>query len=82
MHHRDDLTNSPSLASRLPMRALRLRRFAEDPVAAQSQAGARSSLALNGSFYDDVEGQRRGVTSLNYPKPKMKFKANSGKQFE
>ncbi|KIZ03262.1 hypothetical protein MNEG_4702 [Monoraphidium neglectum] len=56
--------------------------FAEDPVAAQSVAGARSSLALNGSFYDDVEGQRRGVTSLNYPKPKMKFKANSGKQFD
>ncbi|KAI8471595.1 MAG: coth protein-domain-containing protein [Monoraphidium minutum] len=60
----------------------RLRRFSQDPVAAQSQAGGVSSVSFGGRFYDAVGSERRGVTSLAYPKPKMTFRANGGREFE
>ena len=33
---------------------------------------------LNGSFYDNVGIRRRGITSLNWPKPKIKVDSKQG----
>lgn len=30
---------------------------------------------FRGKFYDNVHSQRKGVTALSWPKPKLKFKA-------
>lgn len=36
------------------------------------------SLKYNGTFYDNVGIRRRGVTSLNWPKPKIKVDSKQG----
>ena len=36
------------------------------------------SLWFNGTFYDNVSTGRRGVTSLNWPKPKIKLDSKQG----
>ncbi|KAL4425867.1 hypothetical protein ABPG75_009883 [Micractinium tetrahymenae] len=40
------------------------------------------SLMLNGTFYDNVGIRRRGVTSLNWPKPKIKVDSKQGSIFK
>lgn len=74
------LSPTPTPAAAAPSGAAP--RYSQDPAAAQSKAGGVSSIALNGTFYDSVPSSRRGVTSLVWAKPKMGFKANSGKHFE
>lgn len=52
--------------------------YTQDPEGGQSQAGAASSIALNGTLYDNVKAERRGVTALSWKKPKLKFKNKDG----
>ena len=52
-------------------------RFAPDTAAATSPTGANgSSIYFLGRYYDNLKVHRSGVTSLNWPKPKLKFKLN------
>jgi len=53
-------------------------RFTENPAAATTTNGAPASLGFNGVFYDNVHGKRRGVTSLVWAKPKLKFAVPNG----
>ena len=54
-----------------------LRRFAPSAGAATSPAGANGSCVyFLDRFYDNVHVERKGVTSLNWPKPKLKFSFN------
>ena len=48
------------------------------PYVVDKNAGPGCSLLLNGTFYDNVIVRRRGVSSLNWPKPK--FKVDAGQQ--
>lgn len=49
-------------------------RWTDNPEQAVSVAGANSSaLYFLDHFYDNVQSERKGVTSLNSPKPKLKF---------
>jgi hypothetical protein len=41
--------------------------------AATTQNGHPGSISFLGDFYDNVDGSRRGVTSLSWAKPKLKF---------
>lgn len=50
-----------------------LTRFTDDPSASISETGFRGSLFFRGKMYDNVFTRRRGVTSLSWPKPKIKF---------
>ncbi|EFJ42738.1 hypothetical protein VOLCADRAFT_119316 [Volvox carteri f. nagariensis] len=48
--------------------------FSPDPAAATTRDGAEGQvLFYNGCLYDNVFSRRRGVTALNWPKPKLKF---------
>ena len=52
-------------------------RFAPNAGAATSPAGANgSSVYFLDRFYDNVHVERKGVTSLDWPKPKLKFSFN------
>jgi hypothetical protein len=53
-------------------------RFTENPAASTTQQGFPGSLSFNGVFYDNVKGQRRGVTSMSWAKPKLKFDVPNG----
>lgn len=71
------------LRSRVPWRAWlrsRLASFrshhATAPPAHPQVPGC--ALWFNGSFYDNIEVGRRGVTSLNWPKPKIKVDSKQG----
>lgn len=57
-----------------PLPALFVCRFTENPGAATTVQGFAGSLGFQNAFYDNVFGQRRGVTSLVWAKPKLKFK--------
>ncbi len=49
-------------------------RFSPKPEAATSREGGTGQvLFYAGRMYDGVEARRRGVTSLGWPKPKLKF---------
>ncbi len=48
-------------------------RFSPDPGSLVTQAGAQCSIYFNGSFYDNAACARKGVTTLAWPKPKLKF---------
>ena len=49
-------------------------RFAPNPGAATSTTGANgSSVYFLDRYYDNVRVERKGVTSVNWPKPKLKF---------
>lgn len=53
---------------------LQLCRFAPDSGAATSPGGGNGSCVYYlDRFYDNVHVERKGVTSLNWPKPKLKF---------
>jgi hypothetical protein len=41
--------------------------------AATTTQGHSGSISFLGNFYDNVDGSRRGVTSLSWAKPKLKF---------
>ncbi|GMH43301.1 hypothetical protein BSKO_11223 [Bryopsis sp. KO-2023] len=58
-----------SLESSLPT----LYWFTSDPEQAITVEGFRGSVFFNGVLYDNVFTRRRGVTSLSWPKPKIKF---------
>lgn len=47
--------------------------YAQDPATAVTTTGTAASLGFNGSFYDNVDGRRRGMTALSWKKPKIKF---------
>ena len=50
-------------------------RFTDDVTTSTSKSGANgSSIYYLGRFYDNVHVRRKGVTSLSWPKPKLKFK--------
>lgn len=53
-------------------------RFTDNVAAATTQQGHPGSISFIGSFYDNVDGHRRGVTSLVWAKPKLKFKVPDG----
>jgi hypothetical protein len=36
------------------------------------------SVWFNNSFYDNVDIRRRGLTSMNWPKPKVKLESKAG----
>lgn len=57
---------------------LRLCRFTDNAAASTTVAGQTGSLSFNGVFYDNVFGARRGVTSLLWAKPKLKFDVPNG----
>lgn len=48
-----------------------------NPRLASPQVGG-CCLWFNGSFYDNLLVGRRGVTSLNWPKPKVKIDSKQG----
>lgn len=48
-------------------------RFSPNPGSLVTQAGAQCSIYFNGSFYDNAACARKGVTTLAWPKPKLKF---------
>jgi hypothetical protein len=50
--------------------------FCPAPLRAVQVGGC--SLWFNGSFYDNLSVNRRGVTSLNWPKPKIKIDSKQG----
>jgi hypothetical protein len=41
--------------------------------AATTTQGHPGSISFLGDFHDNVAGSRRGVTSLSWAKPKLKF---------
>lgn len=52
-------------------------RFAENPYAAQNTTGSNgTAIYFLDHFYDNVFVRRKGVTSLSWAKPKLKFKFN------
>ena len=52
-------------------------RFAPDAGAATSTSGGNgSSVYFLNRFYDNILVERTGVTSVNWPKPKLKFTLN------
>lgn len=53
-------------------------RYASDTTASATKTGANgSSIYFLGRFYDNVFVRRKGVTSLSWPKPKLKFELPS-----
>lgn len=49
-------------------------RHTADPTGSMTKVGANgSSVYFLGRFYDNVFVRRKGVTSLSWPKPKLKF---------
>ena len=56
-------------------------RYTSNPAAAMSDAGGISTLSYNGSLYDGLHSNRRGVSSKAWKKAKMEFQANT-KSFE
>lgn len=56
--------------------------FVEDPAAAETDLGTRSSVFFGGEFYDNVLVRIRGNTSRGYPKKSFKIKFNSGFHFQ
>lgn len=49
-------------------------RYTNDITGSTVRTGANgSSVYFLGRFYDNVFVRRKGVTSLNWPKPKLKF---------
>ena len=51
-----------------------MHRFTPEPEAAISTDGANgSALYFLDRFYDNVRTERKGVTALTWPKPKLKF---------
>ena len=49
-------------------------RHSADPTGSMTKVGANgSSVYFLGRFYDNVFVRRKGVTSLSWPKPKLKF---------
>eukprot|EP01025_Chloroclados_australasicus_P013026 TRINITY_DN1620_c0_g1_i5.p1 TRINITY_DN1620_c0_g1~~TRINITY_DN1620_c0_g1_i5.p1 ORF type:complete len:1023 (+),score=138.19 TRINITY_DN1620_c0_g1_i5:371-3439(+) len=60
---------SPEIRSVIPY----FQWFVQDPMGAISVEGSRSSLFYNGYLYDNVFTRRRGMTTLTWPKPKIKF---------
>lgn len=50
-------------------------RFTDDPAGSGTTNGAPGSAVYYlGRFYDNIFVKRKGVTSLSWPKPKLKFK--------
>ena len=47
-------------------------------AAATTTQGHPSSISFNGVLYDNVAASRRGVTSLSWAKPKLKFQVPDG----
>ena len=51
-----------------------LYRYTADPTGSMAKSGANgSSIYFLDRFYDNVFVRRKGVTSLSWPKPKLKF---------
>ena len=48
-------------------------RFSPKQDALVTQRGAQCSVFFNKQFYDNVKCARKGVTSLAWPKPKLKI---------
>ena len=44
------------------------------PAQSQLQIGARGSVLFRGKFYDNITVERKGVTSLDWPKAKLKLR--------
>mmetsp|Transcript_5513 Transcript_5513/g.34103 ORF Transcript_5513/g.34103 Transcript_5513/m.34103 type:complete len:1177 (+) Transcript_5513:180-3710(+) len=63
------VVQDPSLDNSIPS----LDMFVEDEEAAATQEGTYGSIMYNGKFYDRVFINRRGQTSLLWPKPKLKL---------
>lgn len=55
-----------------------LARFTDNMAAATTTQGHPSSISFNGVLYDNVATSRRGVTSLSWAKPKLKFQVPDG----
>ncbi|KAL4445750.1 hypothetical protein ABPG77_008949 [Micractinium sp. CCAP 211/92] len=68
----------PSDSSNLPVLEL----YCQDSKAVYGKSDVYGcSLMYNGTFYDNVGIRRRGVTSLNWPKPKIKVDSKQGSIF-
>ncbi len=50
--------------------------FIQNPSAANTSAGTRCSLWIEGEFYDNVKVNRRGSSSAGYPRKSFKFDFN------
>jgi CotH protein/lamin tail-like protein len=55
--------------------------FSQDPGAANTRTGTRSSLYYQGEFYDNVFTRVRGGSTAGQPNPSHKFDMNSGYHF-
>lgn len=66
------VVQDPSLDNSIPS----LDMFVEDEDAAATQEGTYGSVLYDGKFYDRVFINRRGQTSLLWPKPKLKLDFN------
>lgn len=66
----NDITRDQPAAQRHQMMHCR---FSPDPSALVTQKGSRCSVLFNNNFYDNLECSRKGVTSLAWPKPKLKL---------
>ena len=63
-------TNTRSDSSRINSL---LRRFSPNAASLVTQVGAPCSIFFNKRFYDNTVCARKGVTTLAWPKPKLKF---------
>lgn len=74
--------DDPSLATNLPVVHI----YCENekaPYTVDKETIPECSVMVNGKFYDNIIIRRRGVSSLNWPKPKFKVDAGEqGKIFE
>lgn len=74
--------DDPSLATNLPVVHI----YCENekaPYTVDKETIPECSIMVNGKFYDNIIIRRRGVSSLNWPKPKFKVDAGEqGKIFE
>ena len=67
----------PSVASALPI----LYWWVQDPAAAATESGTRSTVFFNGRLYDNIYTRLRGQSSAGWPKPHYKLDFNSGDYF-
>jgi hypothetical protein len=70
----------PSITTDLPV----IHWFVQDPNAAATDAGTRTSLYIDGTFYDNVQVDLHGqsTTQPQFLKKSFNFDANSGLKFE
>lgn len=74
--------DDPSMATSLPVLYLACKNN-NAPYLEDKEASPGCSVMINGNFYDNIIVRRRGVSSVNWPKPKFKIDAGSqGKIFQ